>query len=105
MGDFYEQCVCVKFCFILEKTFLATFRMLKQGFGDEAMSRTQTHEWYKCFQGVRTSIEDNECSGQPSTSKYEDNIQKVWKVIHCNCHLTIHEVAEEVGILKKPHVI
>ena len=50
MGDFFEQCVCVKFCFILEKTFLETFIMLKQVFGDEAMSRTQTHESYTCFQ-------------------------------------------------------
>jgi hypothetical protein len=72
MGDFYEQCVCVKFCFISEKTFLETFRMLKQVFGDEAISRTQTHEWYKCFQEGQTSIEDNERSGQPSASKYDD---------------------------------
>ena len=59
MGDFYEQCICVKFCFILEKTFLEIFRMLKQVFGDEVMSKTQTHEWYKCFQEGQTSIEDN----------------------------------------------
>jgi len=58
MDDFYVQCVCVKFCFILEKTFLETFRMLKHMFGDEAMSRTQTHEWFKCFQEGQASIED-----------------------------------------------
>jgi hypothetical protein len=23
--------------------------MLKEAFGDEAMRKTQTHEWYKCF--------------------------------------------------------
>jgi capsid protein len=100
MDDFYEQCVCVKFSFILEKTFLETFRMLKQVFGVESMSRTQTHEWYKCFQEGRTSIEDSERSGQPSASKYDENIQQVQKVIHSNCHLTIHEVAEEAGISK-----
>jgi len=38
-----------KFCFKLGKMFLETFKMLKQAFGDEAMSRTQTHEWYKHF--------------------------------------------------------
>jgi len=27
--------------------------MLKQAFGDEAMSRTQTHEWYKLFKEGR----------------------------------------------------
>lgn len=43
------------------------------------------------------------------TMNVQDNIQhqnmkitskKVWKVIHFNCHLTIHEVAEEDGISK-----
>jgi hypothetical protein len=63
MGDFHEKCVCVKFYFGLGKMFLETFRMLQQAFGDEAMSRTQTHEWYKCFKEDQTSIEDNEHSG------------------------------------------
>jgi hypothetical protein len=40
--------------------------MFKQVFGDEAMSRTQTHEWYKYFQEGQTSIEDSERSGQTS---------------------------------------
>jgi hypothetical protein len=44
MGDFHEQYVCVKFCFKLGKTFLETFRMLKQAFGIEATIKTQTHE-------------------------------------------------------------
>jgi hypothetical protein len=55
--------------------------MLKQAFGDEAMSRTQTHEWYKPFKETKTSLENNEHSGQPSAKKNEENIQKVQKVI------------------------
>ena len=73
MGDFHEKCVCVKFYFRLGKTFLETFKMLQQAFGDEATSRTQTHEWYKHFKEDRTSNEDNECSGRPSASKNEEN--------------------------------
>jgi hypothetical protein len=34
------------------------------------------------------SIQD----GRPSTSKNEENNQRVLKVIHSNCHMTIHEV-------------
>jgi hypothetical protein len=62
MGDFHEQHVCVKFCFKLGKTFSETFEMLKQASGDEAMSGTQTREWYKCFKECLTSIEDIERS-------------------------------------------
>jgi transposase len=74
--------------------------MLKQAFGDKAMSKTQTHKWYKHFKEGRTSIEDIERSGQPSTLKNEEIIQKVQKMVHSNHHLTIREVAEEAGISK-----
>jgi hypothetical protein len=58
MGDFHEQRVCVKFCFKLGNMFLDTFEILKQAFGNRAMSRTQTHEWYKCFKEGGTLFED-----------------------------------------------
>ena len=74
--------------------------MLNQAYGNKAMSRTQTHKWYKHFKEGRTSIEDIERSGLLSTSKNEEIIQKVQKVIHSNHHLTICEVAEEAGISK-----
>jgi len=39
--------------------------MLKQAFWNEAMSRTQTHEWYKRFKEGHNSVEDIERSGRP----------------------------------------
>ena len=100
MDDFHEQRICVKMCFKLGKSFSETFEMLKQAFEDEAMGRTQSHKWYIRFKEGRTSTNDNERSGRSSTSKNEENIQKVRKVIRSNCRLTIREVAEEAGILK-----
>jgi hypothetical protein len=41
-----------------------------------------------------------EHSGQSSTSKYEENFQKVRKVICSYRHLTVCEVAEDVRISK-----
>jgi hypothetical protein len=99
MGDFHEQRVCVIFCFKLWKAFSETFEMLKQAFGDAAMSRTKTHERYKRFKETRTSVEGSNCTGQPSTSKSERDIREVRKVIRSN-HLTVREVGEEVGISK-----
>ena len=72
--------------------------MLKQAFGYEALSRTQTHEWYKRVKESRPSIGDSDHTGWPSTSKNEEDIQKIWKVIRSNHRLIIHEVAEEDGI-------
>jgi len=75
--------------------------MLKQAFGDAAMSKTKTHERYIRFKQNRTSVEDNDRTGQPSTSKNEKDIRKVRKVmIRSNRHLTVREVEEEDGISK-----
>jgi predicted transcriptional regulator YdeE len=35
--------------------------------------------------------------------KNEENIQKVWKVIHSNHHLTSHELEEKAGISKSTY--
>ena len=38
--------------------------MLQQGYGEDCLSRTQCHEWYKRFKSGRTSIEDDPKSGR-----------------------------------------
>ena len=74
--------------------------MLKIAFGEEAMCRTQTYEWWKRFKEGRTSVDDDPRSGRPSTSKTDDNVAKVREVIRSNRRLTVREVAEEVSISK-----
>jgi hypothetical protein len=44
------------------------------------------------------SGEDDERSGQPSTSKTIENIEKIREPIHEDCHQMIHEIADSVGI-------
>jgi hypothetical protein len=60
MADLKKQNVCVKFCFELGKTASETHEMLKTAFGDNAMRRTQTFEWFSRF---KTWIEHQEHAG------------------------------------------
>lgn len=53
------------------------------------------------FKGSRDKIEDGPCSGRPSTSLIEENIEQVGNVIRKDCRLTIRAVAEIVGIDKE----
>jgi len=39
-----------------------------------------------------TSVEDSEHSGRRATSESEESNQRVLRVIHSSCHMTIHEV-------------
>jgi hypothetical protein len=43
-------------------------------------------------------IEDVKRSGQPSTSKMAENVEKIWTLIHEEHCQTIHELADFVGI-------
>jgi hypothetical protein len=44
-----KQRICLKFCFKLGKNTSETYEMLKIAFGDNAMGRTQTFEWFSRF--------------------------------------------------------
>jgi hypothetical protein len=44
------------------------------------------------------SLEDDECSGQPSTNKTTENVYKIWELIREDCRQTIQELADTTGI-------
>jgi hypothetical protein len=41
------------------------------------LSRTRVFEWHKRFMGGREEVEDDERPGRPSTSKTEENTEKI----------------------------
>ena len=58
-------CLC-EILFQIRENVIGDFWNVKKKFGDEAMSRTQTHEWDKRFKDGWTPNEDDEHSRQPS---------------------------------------
>ena len=72
--------------------------MLQEAFGDNAMSQSKTFLWCKCFKDGRTSVDNSEHSGQPSTSTAPENITKVREAILADHRQTIHDVSEIVGL-------
>jgi hypothetical protein len=87
-----KQGICVKFCFKAE-----THNMLRETYGDDALSQTTTYKWFKCFKNGRTSMDDDERSGRPSTSRSKPLIAQV-EIICGNQQLTVRKVAEKSGI-------
>ena len=87
----------MKFCFNL-KTAAETHRMQQEAFGDNAMSQSKAFLWHKRFKGGRTSVDDDECSGRPSTSTTPENRGKVREAILADRRQTMHYVCEIVGL-------
>ena len=63
MAHVKEQTICIKFCFKLNKTAAETHRMLKEAFGEQALSQARTYECFKHFRDGRESVEDRKHSG------------------------------------------
>jgi hypothetical protein len=51
-------------------------------------------EWHSRSKAGRVSVEDDECSGWPSTSKMTKNVEKIRGLIHEDHRWTIHELAD-----------
>jgi histone-lysine N-methyltransferase SETMAR len=93
-----KQRICIKFCFNLKKTAAETHRILQEASGDNAMSQSKTFLWYKRFKDGRTSVDDDERFGRPSTTTTPENITKVREAILAGRRRAIHEVCEIVGL-------
>jgi hypothetical protein len=72
-----EQRVCIKFCVEVGKSAAETLEMLLEAFGEHSLSRTVVFEWHSRFKAGRVSVENDECSGRPSTSKTTENVDKI----------------------------
>jgi hypothetical protein len=64
-----EQCVCIKLCVKIVKSETKPLDMLCEAFGEHSLGQTAVFEWHSHFKADRVTIEDDERSGQPSTSK------------------------------------
>ena len=98
MANVKEQRICIKFCFKLKKTAAETHCMLKEAFGESALSQARTSEWFKRFKEGQESVEDDKHTRRPSTCTTPEMIMKVRDVIHADRRQTIHDVCERVGL-------
>ena len=72
--------------------------MLRNCFGSDTLKKTAVYEWHERFKSGRESVEDDERSGRPSTSKTDENINKVREILINNRKLTIRELTQDLNI-------
>ena len=77
-----------------------TREMLVQVYGREVLSRKYVYEWFKRFPEEEETTEDEPRSGQPSTSRTPEMIEKVRQFLTQDRRLTLRLIAEELGISK-----
>jgi hypothetical protein len=62
----------------LGKATTETLEMLCEVFGEHYLSWTAVFGWHSRFTADRVSVEDDERSGWPSSSRMTENVEKMW---------------------------
>lgn len=94
MDTFIEQRVCIKFCVRNDISGANCLEMLERCYGDDTMARSKVYKWHKTFQEGREEVEDEHRSGRPSTSKTQENIEKVKELVLENRRLSIRHLVD-----------
>jgi hypothetical protein len=62
------------------------------------MGHTQVKEWFMQFKEGQTSVESDECSGRPSTSRNQLVTDKMHSAVLDNRRITIRELSDDLGL-------
>ncbi|UYV69369.1 hypothetical protein LAZ67_6003342, partial [Cordylochernes scorpioides] len=95
---FEEQRICIKFCFKLKKSSTETYELIKKAFGDAALSRPRTFEWFSRFQKGREKVNDDQHTGRPRSLRCEENKLKIKELIKSKRRISIEDLSSETGL-------
>jgi hypothetical protein len=93
----FEQRATIKFMGILKKSASETLSALQQVYGDTALKKYTVYDWFSRFKNGPETLEDDQRSGRPSTSRTEEKIEKVRQRIQSDQRMTIVELTQDVG--------
>ena len=88
----------LKFIVRLGKPPTEALKLLQEVYGDEMMSRTRLFERYMRFKEGREMVEDDYRSGRPSTSRTDENVERVRQKVRSDGRLTVRMIADELGM-------
>jgi len=91
-----EQRINLKFLVHLGKTPTEILKLLQEVYGDDTMSRTCLFEWNRRFKEGREEVGDDHRNGRPSTSRTEENVQRVKEKVQSDRRLTVRMIVDEL---------
>jgi hypothetical protein len=95
-----EQRAAIKFCFKLRKSASETYELLQKAYESDSLPRSTTFEWFKRFREGRESLEDDERSGRPTTSRNKQTIEKVCQLVTQDRHIILRMLSVELNVSK-----
>ena len=95
----HEQSINMKVCLKLQKkSAKEAHEMLKLLYGGAAVTMDTVYKWFEWFRDGCESVGDEDRSGGRSTSKTQENVERISEMIGSNTQLTIREISEDLNI-------
>jgi hypothetical protein len=80
--------------------------MLQQVYDDREMKNSQVYDWHKHFYDGHESVDSDLCSGRPSVSSNEANVERMWEIVRSGERKSVDQIASESGIsMESCHII
>ncbi|KAG5331644.1 MOS1T transposase, partial [Acromyrmex charruanus] len=86
-----EQRINVKFLVKLKKTPTECYKLLKEAYGENSLSRARVFEWYKRFSEGRESTEDDQRPGRPVSVSTPQTVTKINQTYYLTVLATLRE--------------
>lgn len=96
-----EQRINVKFLVKLKKTPTECYKLLKEAYGENSLSRARVFEWYKRFSEGRESSEDDQRPGRPVSVSTPQTVTKINEIVRGDRRMSIRMIAETVNADKE----
>ena len=93
---FEQSCAAIKFCVKLGESATVTYGRLQRAYGELSLYRAQVFRQHKSFSEGRDQVEDEPRAGRPSTSKTDDNVERVRSLVRSDRRLTLRMISSEL---------
>ena len=75
-----------------------TYDKLQRAYGEHSLSRAQVFRWHKSFLEAREQVEHEPRAGRHSTSKTDDNVERVRSLVRSDRRLTLRMISSELNL-------
>jgi transposase len=89
-----EQWINIKFLVKIGKSGPEICQMLQQDYGEDALKRSTVFKWVQRYREGQKDPTDNKRSGRPSTSRSDENIDRVHSLMLSDCQMTVQMIAD-----------
>jgi len=94
----FEQSCAIKFHAKLDESTTVTYEKLQRAYGEHSLYRAQVFRWHKSFLVGREQVEDEPHVGRISTSKTDENVERVRSLVRSDHRLMLRMISSELNL-------